>query len=152
MSRPVIATHIPLVSLPVASGRRFVLRTLGRWWAFNPTSSVNYYQLQLSMTRMYAVSWILGMPVNVTLREAGWHTLVEVHSGLLLTMDVAGDVVRLTSVQDERSVFKVVPLSGSNFQLYSAVGSAVGAPLGSRLRPVPYGNLSVVDATLTEGE
>jgi hypothetical protein len=83
--------------------------------------------------------------------------LVEVHSGLVLTMDATGDVVRLTSVQDERSAFKVLPMSEGSFQLFSAVGSVtvpigVGVPAGSRLRPVSYSNASLVNGALSTGK
>jgi hypothetical protein len=133
-----------------------VLRTVGRWWGYNFLSGVSYYQLQMMSSRLYAVSWVLGTHTNFTLREAGWRMLVEVHSGLVLTMDATGDVVRLTSVQDERSAFKVLPMSDGSFQLFSAVGMAapigVGVPTGSRLRPVLYGNLSLSNVTIINGE
>jgi hypothetical protein len=151
------STPVSLAPVIVRSGQRFILRSLDRWWGFGSASSVSYYQLQLTSACLYAVIWVLGMPANSTLQEAGWRTLVEIHSGLVLTLDTPGDVVRLTSVQDERSAFKVLPMSGGNFQLYSAVGSAtapmgVGRPVGSRLRPVPYGNFSMVNVALTESK
>lgn len=150
------STPIPLNSFPVGTGERLLLNTGPLWWGFNPASSVSYYQLQLTGHRLHAVSFRVGIPNNATLREAGWSTLVEVHSGLVLTVDPAADAVRLTGVQDERSAFKIFPMS-NGVQLYSAVNSfvplGVGAmALGSRLRPVSFGNSSVLNVSITKGE
>jgi hypothetical protein len=131
-----------------------------QWWGFSPTSGVAYYHLQLTSSRQHAVSWILGMPGNVTLREAGWRTLVEVHSGLVLTMDAGGNAVRLTEVQDGRSAFKVLPMSGSSFQFFSGVamtvplgvGVPVPVPVGARLRPVLFGNPTIANASIANGQ
>lgn len=104
-------TPIPLNPFPVGNGERLLLQTGSLWWGFNPASVVSYYQLQLTANRLHAVSFRVGIPQNTTLREGGWSTLVEAHSDLVLTVDLAGGVVRLTGVQDERSAFKTFPMS-----------------------------------------